>query len=75
MIFNSNPSVNKIRYYTGFIMVAIYLALGLLFFFTDIAIDTFPAYRKELGFTMMAYAVIRTVMNIRKKRREKENGF
>ena len=56
-------------------MVALYLALGLLFFFTDIALDTFPNYRKELGVTMMVYSVIRTVMNVRRIKREKENGF
>ena len=75
MIFDSNPSVKRIRLYTSFIMVALYLALGLLFFFTDIALDTFPNYRKELGVTMMVYSVIRTVMNVRRIKREKENGF
>ena len=56
-------------------MVAVYLALGVLFFFTDIAINTFPNYRKELGMTMLVYAVIRTVMTIRKNKREQQDGL
>jgi hypothetical protein len=56
-------------------MIAVYLGLGLLFFFTDIAADTFPDYRKELGITMMIYAVIRTVMIVRRHKKEKEDGF
>jgi hypothetical protein len=47
-------------------MVAIYLALGLLFLFTDIRIDTFPAYRKEIGIVMLVYAGIRTYTTVRK---------
>ncbi|HET6227105.1 MAG TPA: hypothetical protein VFF27_12550 [Bacteroidia bacterium] len=66
MLFNSNPTVNKIRYYSTFVMVAIYLALGLLFLFTDIRIDTFPAYRKEIGIVMLVYAGIRTYTTVRK---------
>ncbi|MBA3970548.1 MAG: hypothetical protein H0X46_00060 [Bacteroidetes bacterium] len=67
--------MNNIRYYSNFVMIAVYLGLGLLFFFTEIAINTFPNYRKELGITMMVYAVIRTIMIIRKHNREKEDGF
>jgi hypothetical protein len=47
-------------------MVAVYLALGLLFLFTDIAIDKFPAFRKEIGIVMVVYAVIRTYSTVRK---------
>jgi len=56
-------------------MIAVYLGLGLLFFCTDIGIDTFPSYRKELGITMIVYAVIRSVMIIRKNKRDQENGI
>ncbi len=73
MDFKSNPAVNNIRYYSNFLMIAVYVALGLLFFFTDIAIETFPNYRKELGMTMLVYSVVRTIMTIRK--RDKESGF
>ena len=75
MDFKSNPAVNKIRYYSNFLMIAVYVALGLLFFFTDIAIETFPNYRKELGMTMLVYSVVRTIMTIRKRKRDKESGF
>jgi hypothetical protein len=54
-------------------MIAVYIGLGLLFFFTDIAAETFPAYRKELGATMLVYSAIRTFMIIRKHRRENDN--
>jgi hypothetical protein len=73
--FKSNPAVNNIRYYSNFLMIAVYVALGLLFFFTDIAIETFPNYRKELGMTMLVYSVVRTIMTIRKRKRDKESGF
>ncbi|HRG51821.1 MAG TPA: hypothetical protein PLL00_03220 [Bacteroidia bacterium] len=66
MHFNSNPTVNKIRYYSVFLMVAIYIALGLLFLFTDIAVDKFPAYRKEIGAVMLVYAAIRTFSTVRR---------
>ncbi len=75
MDFKSNPAVNNIRYYSNFLMIAVYVALGLLFFFTDVAIETFPNYRKELGMTMLVYSVVRTIMTIRKRKRDKESGF
>jgi hypothetical protein len=53
-------------------MIAVYFSLGLLFFFTHIAEETFPSYRKELGCTMIVYAGIRTFMLIRKRNRERE---
>jgi hypothetical protein len=56
-------------------MIAVYFALGLLFFFTDIANKLFPDYRKELGATLMIYPVIRLIILIRKRKREKENGI
>jgi len=49
-------------------MVAVYLTLGFVFLFTDIAIDTFPMYRKPIGITMIVYAVIRTYLTIRKNK-------
>ena len=66
MHFNSNPTINKIRYYSTFLMVAIYLALGLLFLFTDIGIDKFPNYRIEIGVVMLVYGAIRTFTTMRK---------
>lgn len=64
--------MDKIRYYSNFFMIAVYLSLGLLFFFTQIAENIFPNYRKELGATMIIYAGIRTFLIIRKNRREKD---
>ncbi len=47
------------------------MALGIVFFFTDIAETTFPSYRKEIGSTMIIYSVIRLVLTYRKNKREK----
>ncbi len=56
-------------------MVAVYLALGLLFLFTDIAIDTFPVYRKPVGIIMIVYAGVRTFLNIKKEKNKQKNEF
>ena len=72
MFSGSHPVLDKIRCYSGYLMIAVYFALGVLFFFTDIAVDIFPSYRKEIGSTMMVYAVIRIILTIRKNRREKD---
>lgn len=67
--------MDKIRYYSNFFMIAVYLGLGLLFLFTDIAASTFPNYRKELGITMLIYCVIRTFLMIWKHKKEQKNEF
>ena len=56
-------------------MIAVFLGLGLLFFCTDIAADTFPNYRKELGITMFIYCAFRTGVIIWKHRKDKNNEF
>ena len=40
-------------------MVAVYLIIGLLFLFTDTAIELFPMYRTPVGIVMLAYASFR----------------
>lgn len=73
MLFNSSPTLNKFRYYSNFVMVVIYLAMGVLFLFTDIGIDYFPAFRTEVGWVMIIYAGIRTILSIKKfKQKEHE---
>jgi hypothetical protein len=59
---------NRIRYYSSFFMVALYVAIGLLFLCTDIAIDTFPMYRTGVGITMIVYAAVRAYLTIRRER-------
>ena len=73
MLSDSNPLVNKIRYYFGFGMVALYLVIGLLFLFSDIAIQTFPLYRTGVGILFIIYAGFRLFVTIRKQRQEKQN--
>jgi hypothetical protein len=64
--------VKQIRYYSNYIMAAIYISLGLLFLFTDIATDAFPAYRKILGCVLIGYGSLRTYLNIKKIRQEED---
>jgi hypothetical protein len=52
--------VNRLSHYFGFAMVAVYVALGLLFLFTDAAAEIFPLYRKALGAVMLVYASYRS---------------
>jgi hypothetical protein len=67
---DSNPVINKIRYYSSFVMAAIYLVIGLLFLFSDIAIQTFPEYRKPVGLVLIAYAAFRTYSTITKLKQQ-----
>jgi hypothetical protein len=66
---DDTPASNKIRYYSNFIMVAFYLTFGFLFLFTEIAIDTFPAYRTPLGIVFICYGVFRMILTIQKIRK------
>ena len=52
-------------------MIAVYVALGSIFLFTDIAIETFPAYRKEIGATLLIYSIIRVLLQKSKNKKEK----
>ena len=70
MYSDNNPLINKIRFYSGFIMVALYLAIGLLFLFTDIAIQTFPVYREPVGGLLIVYAGFRVYSIIRKNKQK-----
>jgi hypothetical protein len=47
-------------------MVAVYLALGLLFLFTDIAENIFPANRTPIGIVFLSYGLFRMITTIRK---------
>ncbi|MES2593465.1 MAG: hypothetical protein V4608_16400 [Bacteroidota bacterium] len=64
------PLINKISYYFSFLMVALYLVIGLLFLFTDIAIETFPVYREMVGGLLVVYAVYRVYAIIKKRNRQ-----
>lgn len=49
-------------------MVALYLVIGLLFLFSDIAIETFPVYREAVGGLLILYAAFRLYLIVKKKR-------
>ncbi len=72
MEFNSNPLVNKIRYYFSFVMITVYLAIGLLFLFTDIVIRLFPENRTAIGVVFILYAVYRLYITIKKEKQRNE---
>jgi len=50
-------------------MVAVYLALGLLFLFTDIAIDRFSVNRTPVGIGFLIYGLFRMIITIQKIRK------
>jgi len=49
-------------------MVALYLGIGLLFLFSDIAIHIFPVYREAVGGILVIYAVFRLYSIIKRKK-------
>ena len=53
-------------------MVALYLGIGLLFLFTDIAIETFPAYRGPVGGLLVVYAGFRMYSIIKRYKQERD---
>jgi len=69
MISDSNPPANKMRYYINFFMVAVYLALGLLFLFTGIGATTFSENRKPVGIVFMVYGLFRGIVTVQKIRK------
>jgi hypothetical protein len=50
-------------------MVAVYLALGLLFLFTDIAGQMFPMNRTPVGIIFIIYGLFRLIVTIQKIRK------
>lgn len=72
MLSNNNPSLKKITYYFSFVMVALYIAIGLLFLCTDVARATFPVYREAVGGLLLVYAIFRLYMIIKRNRRQEQ---
>lgn len=54
-------------------MVTVYLALGLLFLFTDVAINAFPSNRKPIGIIFLVYGSFRLILTLQKIRKAKED--
>jgi len=57
---------HRIRYYFDLIMGILYITLGILFLFTNIAIDTFPSYRTQVGILLVSYASFRFYTSTKK---------
>lgn len=63
--------MGKINYYFGLLMVVLYFIIGLLFVFSDVVIDTFPAYREVIGGILLLYGVFRLYSIVKRKQRQK----
>jgi hypothetical protein len=69
---SGNPTVKQVLYYFSFVMVLVYMAIGLLFIFTNVLIDLVHKNRTIIGLFFIAYGIFRGYMLIRLKRsREK----
>ena len=55
--------------YFALVMSAIYVAAGLGFLFTTVAIDLIPRYRLPLGLLLLGYGIVRFVLWWRKNKR------
>lgn len=64
--------INKINYYFSLIMIALYFIIGLLFLFSDIVIDTFPAYREVIGGILLLYGVFRLYSIVKRRNRRND---
>ena len=67
----NNPEVQKTSYYIGFAMAFIYFALGIIFLFTRIGVDTFRVYRTQAGLLFIAYALFRFYTTYKKLKLQK----
>lgn len=74
MSSNSNSLVKQIGYYFSFLMVALYVGIGLMFLFTDIGVQMFPVYREAVGGILLVYSAFRIFMIIRKNRNENDEA-
>ena len=61
---------HQIRYYFDLIMGMVYITIGILFLFTNMAIDTFPSYRTQVGILLIAYALFRFYTSTKKMKQK-----
>jgi heme A synthase len=75
VIENSNSTVKNILHYFNFLMIAMYVTLGLLFLFTQVAIEILPEHRQAMGVVFIVYSVIRATLLIRKIKKTSEQNY
>jgi cytochrome c biogenesis protein CcdA len=75
---------NKLRFYTGFLLLAFYLTVGFIFLFTDVWGDLVPKGRALIGLLLILFGTIRFYvgylrynqrsMNIQEKTKDQHNA-
>lgn len=66
---NNNTLIGKINFYFAFLMILLYFAIGFMFLFTDVVIDSFPAYREIVGGLLIAYGSFRMYVLLKKNKK------
>ncbi len=66
-------NIDSISYYFSFVMIVVYLGLGSVFLFTNLGVETFHTYRKEMGLVVICYAIVRIVLTRAKMKRQKDS--
>jgi hypothetical protein len=51
--------INKIRFYSGYLLLAFYLTVGILFIFTEMWADLIPKGRALIGISLILWGVLR----------------
>jgi len=57
---------NKVRFYSGFLLLAFYLGVGILFIFTDVWADLLPKSRFLIGIILILWGVLRFYVGYRR---------
>jgi cytochrome c biogenesis protein CcdA len=51
--------INRLRFYSGYLLLAFYLTIGILFIFTDIWADLIPKGRALIGISLILWGILR----------------
>jgi len=62
--------LNTILFYFGWLMIAVYVAIGLILIFSDLLINIVSQYRLALGIVFVIYAGFRAVMIVQKIKKD-----
>ena len=67
-----NNTVREVLYYFSFLMVLVYIGIGLMFMFSSFLTEMIPSNRALIGGIFILYGIFRLYMLIRlKKSRER----
>ncbi|MDF2437731.1 MAG: hypothetical protein K0Q95_2107 [Bacteroidota bacterium] len=51
--------INRFRFYSGYLLLAFYLTIGILFIFTEIWADLIPKGRALIGISLILWGILR----------------